>query len=61
HAYVLVTPTPLDVQLALGRLIDRLHVTVLAAPLDRERLLSALWLAEQRANGHGMAAAVGLS
>jgi hypothetical protein len=50
HAYILVTPTPLDVHLTLGRLTDRLRVTTLAAPLDRERLLSALWLASQRVN-----------
>lgn len=53
HAFILVTPTPLDVHLALGRVIDRLHVMTLAAPLDRERLLSALWLASQRASVRG--------
>jgi hypothetical protein len=56
HVYVLVTPTLLDVRLVLGRVIDRLHVTALAAPLDRERLLSALWLTAQRASGQGTAA-----
>jgi hypothetical protein len=62
HAYILVTPTPLDVHLILGRLIDRLHVTTLTAPVDRERLLSALWLATQRANARGATpAAVSLS
>ena len=49
HAYILVTPTPLEVQQSLRHVLAQLHVMVLAAPLDRERLLSALWLASQRA------------
>jgi hypothetical protein len=57
HAYILVTPTPHDVQQSLGRVIDRLHVTTLAAPLDRERLLSALWLASQRASASSVTSA----
>ncbi len=58
HTYLLVTPTPQEVHLGLGRLLDRLHVTLLAAPLDRERLLSALWLASQRAKTRRAAPAV---
>jgi hypothetical protein len=58
HAYILVTPTPREVQQSLGRVLDRLHVTVLAAPLDRERLLSALWLALQRTRTRGAAPAI---
>lgn len=48
HAYILISPTPLAARDVLGCLIDRLRVTLLAAPLDRERLLSAMWLASQR-------------
>ena len=51
HAYLLITPTPVEVRCLLGHLIDRLPVTLLAAPLDRERLLSAMWLATQRIEG----------
>ncbi len=48
HAFILVTPTPVEVQLSLGNLLERVHVAKLTAPLDRERLLSAIWLATQR-------------
>lgn len=48
HAYLLITPIPLTVRCVLGQLIDQLPVTLLAAPLDRERLLAAMWLASQR-------------
>lgn len=48
HAFILITPTPVAARCALGHLIDRLHVSLLAAPLDRERLLAALWFASQR-------------
>jgi hypothetical protein len=48
HAYILVTPTPIEVGAILGNLLNSLHVTTLTAPLDREKLLSAMWLATQR-------------
>jgi ActR/RegA family two-component response regulator len=48
HAFILVTSTPHEIRMALGRVLDRTHVTLLASPLDRERLLSATWLAASR-------------
>lgn len=51
HAYLLITPTSVELRCVLGQLIERLPVAVLAAPLDRERLLAAMWLASQRIAG----------
>ena len=48
HSFILVTPTPVEVELILGNLLRRVHVIKLTAPLDRERLLSAIWLGGQR-------------
>lgn len=48
HAFILVTPTPLAVQLVFGRLLERIKVTTLAFPLDREPLLAATWMALQQ-------------
>lgn len=54
HAFILVTPTPHEVRLALGRVLARTHVTLLTGPLDRERLLSAAWLAARRIRSAGV-------
>jgi hypothetical protein len=55
HAFILVTPTPHEVRIALGRVLERSHVTLLAGPLDRERLLAAAWLAARRIISDGAA------
>lgn len=48
HAFILVTSTPHEIRTALGRVLERTHVLLLALPLDREHLLSAIWLATRR-------------
>ena len=38
HAFVLVTPTPEQVEAVLGRLLERLSVPIVAEPLDPDAL-----------------------
>lgn len=54
HSFILMTPTPYEIRLALRQVLERTHVTLLPTPLDRERLLSAMWLASTRIGSHGV-------
>lgn len=42
HAFVIVTPTPEQLEAALGRLLDHLAIPVIAEPLDQDDLLRAV-------------------
>ena len=42
HPFILVTPTPENVQAVLGTLLRRLSVRILAEPVDRAHLFAAL-------------------
>lgn len=55
HAFILVTPTPHEIRQALHHVLERTHVRLLAAPVDRERLLATVWLAANRFASDGAA------
>lgn len=48
HAFVIVTPTPEQVEAALGRLLDHLSVPIIAEPFDANHLLDAVAMATHR-------------
>jgi CheY-like chemotaxis protein len=48
HAFVLVTPTPEQVDAVLGRLLERLSVPIVAEPLDPDALRVAVAQAARR-------------
>jgi CheY-like chemotaxis protein len=48
HAYVVITPSPYNVSMALGKLLDRLAVPVVATPFNRDELLCTVTLAAER-------------
>lgn len=48
HAFVIVTPTPEQVETALGRLLQNLSIPILAEPFDTDDLLHAIAISTQR-------------
>jgi CheY-like chemotaxis protein len=48
HAFVIVTPTPEQVETALGRLLNNLSVPILAEPFDTDELLRAISVSTRR-------------
>lgn len=48
HAFVIVTPTPDQVEAALGRLLSHLSVPVIAEPIASDELLCAVATASRR-------------
>lgn len=48
HAFVLVTPTPAQVEMALGRLLDHLAIPLLGEPFNTAELLRMVGRAAQQ-------------
>jgi hypothetical protein len=48
HAFVVITPTPENVDLVFGRTLERIAAPIVAEPVDEERLLRAIARAERR-------------